>query len=465
MRVACVCLQTSATHFAGRVFGTCERAPLGQRVKKPPFECSRPEETQHVPARLLFSFLSRISHAPTLPLPHAPAMPLSALLFDLDGTLLDTNDQHARAWQRALDHLGYRVPAGRILLEIGKGSDRVVPMLVGEQAEERHGPELRDAHSEAYRKIVEEEEEVRVFPQAEALIETARERGLETALVTASNADDLERVLDRAGADVTDLVDAVVTGDDAEKSKPAPDSVQAAVDKLNAAPGQCAMVGDTPYDALAARRAGVVGLGVRTGAHPPEALHRAGMRATYEDPVALRSAFDDAAHRAAPGQKPLTEAHLKDLMQEALDEAWAGLSESELPIGSVVTGGAGRIAGRGHNRARATGSRVSHAEMMALADAASSNGAPLDEEGAVLVSTVEPCTMCLGAAMEAGVDTVVYALRAEPNGGAERVTPPEHGVFPRVIGGVRAGGSRMLLRRWADRHPDDAFAGRLLDEA
>ena len=392
-------------------------------------------------------------------------MPLSALLFDLDGTLLDTNDKHARAWQRALDHLGYRVPAERILLEIGKGGDRVVPTLVGEEANQRHGPELREAQSDAYRSIV-EEEPVSAFPNAEALLKAARERGLQTALVTASTADDLETVLDRAGADFTAMVDAVVTDSDADASKPAPDSVQAAVDELDTDPGQCAMVGDTPYDALAARRAGGVGLGVLTGAHPPEALHRAGMRATYDDAAALRANLDAATRRAAPGQKPLTEPHLKDLMQEALDEAWAGLSEGELPIGSVVANGAGRVTGRGHNRAQKTGSRVAHAEMMALADAASSNGGTLrGDEGAVLVSTVEPCTMCLGAAMEAGLDTVVYAVRAEANGGTERVEPPEHGFFPRVIGGVRAAGSRTLLRRWRDRHPDDAFVRRLLAEA
>ena len=385
-------------------------------------------------------------------------MPLSAFLFDLDGTLLDTNEQHARAWQRALDHLGYRVPASRILLEIGKGGDRVVPTLVGAKVEARHGQELRDAQSEAYQKII-EGETVPVFPKAEALLEACQERGYKTALVTASNEQDLEYVLDRAGLDLTAMLDAVVTDDDAERSKPAPDAVRAAVQKLGLASGQCVMVGDTPYDALAARRAGIVTLGVLTGAHPAEALHRAGARATYDDTGALLADLDAAVQQAAPGRTPLTEMHLKDLMQDALDEAWAGLSEGELPIGSVVTAGNGRIVGRGHNRARATGNRVAHAEMMALADAAEKLDA-----GAVLATTVEPCTMCLGAAMEAGVDTVVYAVPAPENSGAERVTPPAAGVFPRLLGGVRAEGSRALLRRWLDRHPDDDFTQQLLGQ-
>lgn len=385
-------------------------------------------------------------------------MPLNALLFDLDGTLLDTNEKHARAWQRALDHLGYRIPVGRILLEIGKGGDRVVPALLGEEADRRHGEELRQAQSDVYSKVIEEEEVV-IFPEVEALLEACHEYGLKTALVTASLEEDLEAVLDRAGIDLTAKVDAVVTDDDAEESKPAPASVSAAVEKLSLAAGECALVGDTPYDMLAARRAGLVGLGVLTGAHSPQAMHQAGARACFDDTEALLDRLEDATHWAAPGQKPLTEIHLKDLMQEALDEAWAGLSEGELPVGSVVADGRGRVVGRGHNQARATGSRVAHAEMMALAEA----GEKLDE-GAVLVSTVEPCTMCLGAAMEAGIDTVVYAVAAAVNGGTERVEPPEDSVFPRLLGGVRSEGSRTLLRRWLERHPDDDFTSRLLAE-
>ena len=386
-------------------------------------------------------------------------MPLSALLFDLDGTLLDTNDKHARAWKRAFEHLGYRVPTERILMEIGRGGDRLVPVLVGEEAEARHGEVLRSAQSEAYQDLI-ADEEVPLFPRVEALLEACRERGLKTALVTASQKEDLENVLGRIGLDLASMMDVVLNDDDAEESKPAPDSVTAAVEKLALAPGQCAMLGDTPYDALAARRAGVVALGVLTGAHPAEALHRAGARASYEDTGAFLGDFDDALKRAAPGTKPLTEAHLNGLMQEALDEAWAGLSEGELPIGSVVANGSGRLVGRGHNQARASGSRVAHAEMMALAEA---GGRATAGSGAVLVSTVEPCTMCLGAAMEAGIDTVVYAVPAPSNGGTERVTPPADGFFPRLLGGVRAEGSHALLRRWLNRHPDDAFVRALLD--
>jgi HAD superfamily hydrolase (TIGR01509 family) len=389
-------------------------------------------------------------------------MPLSALLFDLDGTLLNTNELHARAWQRALDSQGFRVPDGRIVMEIGKAGEQVVPSLVGEEAEAHHGDALRDAQGEAYRKIV-RGGDMDIFPGVEALLEACRERGLQTALVTGSGADDLDVVLDvveeSAGVDLAASFDVLVTGDDAEAGKPAPDPVQAAAGKLGTTPGQCALVGDTPYDAQAARRAGAVGLGVLTGVHAPEAMHRVGMRACYDDPAALRAALDDALQQASPGKKAFTEAHLSNLVQEALDEAWAGLSEGEIPIGSVVASGAGRIVGRGHNRARATGSRVAHAEMLALADA---GGA---EDGGVLATTVEPCAMCLGAAMAAGIDTVIYALPAPSNGGTERVTPPADGFFPRVIGGVRAEGSRALLRRWLDRHPDDDFARELMDGA
>ncbi len=385
-------------------------------------------------------------------------MALQALIFDLDGTLVDANGLHVRAWVEAFEAHGFRLPAARILPEIGKGSGQLVSALLGAEAEQARGEALRAAHDAAYLDLV-EREGVQAFPDVHVLFEALGERGLRTAVATASNKESLEKVMEHAGLDLPALVDAVVTDDDVARSKPAPDTVIAAVEKLHVSPAACAMVGDTPYDALAGRRAGVVCLGLRTGVHSAAAFHRAGARASYADLAELRAHVDEALHVASPGAAVLTRERMAQFMREALDEAQAGLEEGEVPIGSVLARGDGAVVARGHNRTRSAGSPLAHAEMQAMQQA----GARLDEAaGHVLVTTVEPCVMCLGAAMEAGIDTVIYALDAPDNGGAERCTPVASGFLPRLVGGVEAARSRALLEQWLDAHPDDAFAQRLV---
>ncbi len=385
-------------------------------------------------------------------------MPLSAVIFDLDGTLIDANDLHAEAWRRGFEEHGYRLPVDRILKEIGVGGTQLVTTLVGEEAEEEEGEALRERHDKLYLEMI-EGRAVPAFEKVEALFEALKERGLQTAVATASKKESLEKVLKQAGLPLDEWADALVTDSDVEGSKPAPDSVVAAAEKLGCSPAECVMVGDTPFDMTAARRAGAVALGVLTGAHPREALHRAGARAVYDDVADLLENLDEALHRAAPAEIAFTPERLNALMDEALSEARAGLSEGELPIGSVIARGDGRVVARGHNRARATGRRTAHAETEALLDLGTTKG-----EALILVTTLEPCLMCLGAAIEGGFDTVIYGLDAPANGGTERCTPPANGAFPRLVGGVRAEESRALLSEWLSEHPKNAFVRELLGE-
>ena len=122
----------------------------------------------------------------------------------------------------------------------------------------------------------------------------------------------------------------------------------------------------------------------------------------------------------------------------------------------------GTILARGHNEARRLGTRVAHAEMQALYDAA--GHASRDVRDLVLVTTLEPCTMCLGAAMVMRVDTVAYALPAPDNGGIARVTPHDTpGSFlPRCVGGIGRTKSRALLEAWLARKPHHTFVRDLL---
>lgn len=391
-------------------------------------------------------------------------MALRAVIFDLDGTLLDTNGLHSRAWADVLAEAGHTIPEERVALEIGKGGDRLVPTLVGETVEREQGEALRTAHGERYRALV-ASEGVRVFPEAAAIFEAVRERGLRTAVATASKEENLEHVLEQAGLQLYDLADAIVTDSDVENSKPAPDVVLAAAAKLGLPPAACAMVGDTPYDAIAARQAGVVLLGVLTGVHDAAAMHRAGARAVFSDIADLHARLDDALRLASPGTTAPTDALFERLMDAAIEEARAGLAADELPVGAVLARSDGTIVARGRNEARARSSRTAHAEMMAFRAAEETDLAAMDD--LLLVSTLEPCVMCLGAAMTARLDTVVYGLDAPPNGGTGRCTPLDApGALPlRVVGGVRADESRSLLEQWRARHPEDAFVRDLLDAA
>lgn len=390
-------------------------------------------------------------------------MALSAVIFDFDGTLVDTNRLHARAWQQAFEARGVRVPVNRLLPEIGKGGDKLVPAVAGEAMERAHGEALRTAQGEALMALIGDGEPVEVFPEVRALLAAVREAGLKTAVATGSGRDDLEQLLERAGLDLFEMVDAVVTDSDVEESKPHPESVERAAEKLDCAPAECALVGDTPYDAGSAKRAGAVGLGVRSGVHSGAALRRAGMRATYAGAADVLASLEEALEMASPGSARLTPERMEAFMQEALAEAAEGLSEGEVPIGSALLRGDGTVVARSHNRARATGSRLAHAEMEVLREAAPEIR---EADGLLLVTTLEPCVMCLGAAMEARVDTVIYALDAPPNGGTRRCAPldAEGAFLPRLVGGVGAEDSRALLKRWLKSNPGDSFARALVED-
>ena len=387
-------------------------------------------------------------------------MALDAILFDLDGTLLDTNPMHARAFEKAFAERGFTVPQDRILPEIGKGAGKLVPSIIGPSAEAEHGEALREGHSRHYAELV-EREGVALFPDVRALFEAVRERGLKVAVATASKEEELESVASKAGLDLDDLADVVVTDSDVEESKPAPDTVSVAVEKLGLSPAGCAMIGDTPYDAAACKRAGVVFLAVATGVHTCEDLLGAGARAVYADAADLLRHLDEALEVASPGPDPLDGKTLDKLMQAALDEARVGMENGEVPIGSVLARFSGEIIAKGHNAAQATGSAIAHAEIEALRAAR----IPSDARDLVLVTTLEPCVMCYGAAMTADVDTVAYALEAPANGGAERCRPIRSpgARMPRVVGGLRRAQSRTLLAAWHERHPEDAFVRDLLE--
>lgn len=375
------------------------------------------------------------------------------MIFDIDGTLIDSNPTHVEAWVQAFARLGYKVAADRISVEIGKGGDKLVPSILGASADRKDGDRLRDAQKEAFLALA-KRTRLPVFPQARELLAELRRRGLRTALATSSSGEQLDGLFASAGIDFRELVDQTTSADDAAASKPSPDIVEAALGKLRLAPGECAMAGDTVYDAEACRAAGVTCLGVRSGGNDPATLMRAGARGVWRDTADLLQHLDQALGIASPGEARLDQALMERLMRDALAVAAQGLEAGDLPSGCVVARGDGTVIARACNRVDTSGRRTAHGALTALAEAASASRE--DARDLILVATVEPCVMCLGAAMETAVDAVIYGARAPIDSGTERVQAPQApgSSMPRLIGGVLAAESRALLERWLRTNPD-----------
>lgn len=220
------------------------------------------------------------------------------MIFDIDGTLVDTNPAHVEAWHRAFRRLGYDVPVERIMLETGKGGDKLVPSVLGSEAEERHGEALRRAQKEEFLEIA-AQEHFRLFPCVPELFDALQERRIRTALATSSDEKHLQATMNSAGTDLIRLADVLVTKDDADESKPAPDLVIVAWEKLGLSPAECAMVGDTVYDAQACQGAGVAFLGLLSGGTGSAALLEAGACGVWRDTGHLYADLDRALELAS----------------------------------------------------------------------------------------------------------------------------------------------------------------------
>jgi HAD superfamily hydrolase (TIGR01509 family) len=229
-------------------------------------------------------------------IPNAPAA--QAAIFDLDGTLVDTNDAHVEAWLAGFRDFGYHVPRSRILPEIGKGGDKLVPSILGADRDEQDGEALRNAHGRHFVTMA-KDTIFRVFPATEDLLIELRRRSIATAVATSSTKAHLNATLESSGLDLDRLVDHIVTGGASLDSKPAPDLIQAALEKLASDPQRTIMVGDTPHDGEACARAGVPFVGLLCGGRPPDDLSRAGALALYADPADFLGRLSEALRLAS----------------------------------------------------------------------------------------------------------------------------------------------------------------------
>ena len=240
-------------------------------VRKAARSCSPPLVTRLAPAESWVAEAIATSNADKI-----------AVILDIDGTLVDTNYQHAIAWHRALRDHDHTVQVWEIHRHIGMGGDQIVAALIGEAAEEAEGDEIRAAEGEAYAELI---GEVRPMDGARELIAELREEGASAILASSAKQDEVEHYLDLL--DARDLVEGWTSSADVEQTKPHPDLVNAALAKAGTGV-RAVMVGDSTWDIKAAEAAGIPTLAVLTGGFSEAELRDAGAAEVVESIGKLR---------------------------------------------------------------------------------------------------------------------------------------------------------------------------------
>jgi HAD superfamily hydrolase (TIGR01509 family) len=211
-----------------------------------------------------------------------------AVLFDVDGTLLDSNDAHARSWLDVLRGHGKDVPLDLVRSKIGMGGDKLLMQLAGIDSESLEGKLLADRRTALFKAYY--LPNLGPLPGARQLVERLRLRGFACAVVTSAGGAELADLLREAA--VANLFDLLVTSDDVDRSKPDPDLVQAALEKLAVGPREAVLIGDTPYDIASAARAGVSTIALRSGGWKDRDLQ--GAIAIYDHPADLLSRLNES---------------------------------------------------------------------------------------------------------------------------------------------------------------------------
>ncbi len=210
---------------------------------------------------------------------------IKGVIFDVDGTLVDSVDLHAASWQETFRRWGHEVSFDTVRSQIGKGGDQLLPYLLSETEAERDGEAMEAARGALFKR--ESLGKVRPFPGVAELFHALLERGTKLALGSSGKPEEVDHYKRLLGIDGFDLVQ--TTSSDAERSKPHPDIFQAALDRLGLPGEQVVAVGDTPYDATAARQAGITCVGLLCGGFAEADLRDAGCVAIYDDPADLHA--------------------------------------------------------------------------------------------------------------------------------------------------------------------------------
>ncbi len=211
---------------------------------------------------------------------------LQGVIFDIDGTLVDSNDAHARSWVETFAEAGYDVPFEVVRPLIGMGADKLLPKTIGIRHDSERGKKLLKRRSEIFREKY--LPRLRALPGSRELVLRVRSNGLKTIVATSAKDEELQGLL--KAAEVADLMEEKATASDAKRSKPDPDIVEAAIEEAGIAPENLVMMGDTPYDIEAAARADVRAIAFRSGGWDDEALK--GAVEIYDGPADLLANYD-----------------------------------------------------------------------------------------------------------------------------------------------------------------------------
>ena len=217
-------------------------------------------------------------------------MLIKAVLFDVDGTLVDSVDLHAQAWVSAFQEIGHDIPFAEMRAQIGKGGDQLMPVFLSPEELEEKGEALETRRGEIFREDC--LPRVQAFPGAVDLLKRVDKAGLRTALASSAKEEELTALKRIIGIE-DDRLDAETSSSDAERSKPFPDIFEAALAQLpGVSSDETIVIGDTPYDAEAAGKAGIRTIGLLCGGFPEKALRDAGCVAIYRDPAHLLEEYE-----------------------------------------------------------------------------------------------------------------------------------------------------------------------------
>ena len=219
---------------------------------------------------------------------------IKAVIFDVDGTLVDSNDLHVEAWQEAFRRYGKEVGFDDLHRQMGKGGDQLMPVFCSPEELKKYGSEWEKYRVDLFKSDY--LPRVKPFPKVSELFRRIKADGMQIALASSAKEEEVETHKKNLG--IADLLETATSADDAEKSKPHPDIFQAALAGLkNVKPGEAVVVGDTPYDVIAAKRAGIQTIGLLSGGFTQADLQKAGAVEIYRDAADLLENYEQSALR------------------------------------------------------------------------------------------------------------------------------------------------------------------------